>query len=318
MLNFSTHFHLNIRGHRDIEFVDVPMDTDVKLFIDPGLVESGNDSFSRACATSMKTYFDNVFECCRQEDYSGLRRLFACCAEINSTHLGNSQNHPCGRGASEDILMTVFTDMIEQGLFKQGIILTPSDIHVLAQNFDKDRMSDLLTNVLQHHLVSFTNSVCEEIGLAQNSVPRGGFWNVEVGQWSLGTWTLPIADTGPVLLVPKGFVSKSYHYTTGGYISKYLLEYRKEYHLNTRSDLCHEREMKNGARKLVPPTKAELRAKELAGRPYKGHAVDFALKNPDTMARFRAERASEFADGEFTLSDHELDMLLYADKFRSA
>ena len=318
MINFSSEFNLNISGHRDIEFVDVPVDTDVRLFIDPGLIESGQDPFSRACAADMKAYFDSVFECCRREDYTELRRLFACCAEINHTHLGNSQNRPCGRGASEKILMDIFTAMIEQRLFEQGIILSPCDVYVLARNFDKDRMSDLLTNVLQHQLVRFTNHVCDTMGVPQSRVSGGRFWDAEAQQWCIGSWRLPVVGINPIILVPKWFVSQSYHYTTGGYISKFLLEYRKQYHLDTRSDLCHEREMKNGTLKLVPPTKAELRAKELAGQPYKEHAIDFVLNNPDTMDRFLTERVARFKEGEFTLSDHELDMLLYTSRFRSA
>lgn len=318
MVNFSNYFHLSITGHKDIEFIDVPVDTDVKLFLDPGLIKAAAENFSKTCTDVIKSYFDTTFQCCRSKDYPNLSRLLNHAAEPNETHLGNSVDHPQGRGASEEILFTVFSDLINRGLFERNVIHHPCDIYVFAPNFDKDRMSDLLTNILRDLLSQFTEQQCNKHGIPLNGERIGCFWDYLGNQWQTRHWRLPLAYGKPVLLVPKSFVSRNYHFSTSSYISKYLLEYRQRYHLDNHTYLCYERELKDGRKKLMPPKKKDIKAVEYSGVQWKQEAIDFACKNPDTMLRFGREREKSFTDGFYFMSDYELDLMLYSDKFKTA
>lgn len=318
MVNFSEYFNLPIHGHRDIDFIDVPVDTDVKLFLDPALIEAGTDEFSRWCANSIKSFFDAAFYFCHTRNLRDLRILLRHSAEPNETHLGLSVAQSRGRGASEEILFNVFSELIERGLFARGAVLHPCDICVLAPNFDKDRMSDLITNILRNHLSRFTEQQCLKHGVPLDGVREGYWWDEQATAWEEKQWLAPMAYSKPVLLVPKHFVSWRYHFDTSTYISRYVLTYRQEHHLNKRTELCHKRELKNGHERLSPPTKKELKVIELSGTPGKVHALGFAYAHPDTMRHFGAARLKMMAEIDYTLTNQQLDELLYAGKSKLA
>lgn len=318
MKNFSTCFGLHIDSHSEIDFVDVPVNTDIRLYLDPTLIKVGSDSFARWCADGIDSFFGVVFRACATEDMKTLRYLLDHSAEPNESHLGSSQRHSMGRGASLGILYPVFTGLISQGLFARGVVTKPSDICVLAPNFDMDRMSDLLTNILRNQLSEFTIAQCQKLGIPMNGTRRGYCWEEGDGTWASRKWRCPVVDGKPVLLVPKTFVSRRYYLDTESYIRQQLLTFLQREHLANRSSLCHRRERKDGSIIITKPTKEEVRRTDLAGMPSKQAAASFACEHPDSLHQFNASRWARFLETDFSLSDQELDMLLYPDRFQTA
>ena len=317
MKNFSTYFNLPIHSHREIDFVDVPVDTDIELFLDPTLIEVRSDSFSQWCSVGIDSFFGAVFQACTAENMEILRYLLDHSAEPNESHLGHSVNRSMGRGASLGILYPVFSGLIRQGLFLRGAVTVPNDICILAPNFDKDRMSDLVTNILRNQLSEFTITQCQKWGVPLDGIRWGYCWEEGDGTWARRRWQCPVAYGKPILLIPKEFVSCNYHLGTASYIQQQLLAYLQREHLINRSPLCHQHPLKDGSVKLTPPTKKELRHADLAGVPGKQAAASFACKHPDSLPRFNASRRARFVETDFSLSDYELDMLLYPDRFQT-
>lgn len=311
MNNFSHYFNMPISGHCDIDFVDIDTATDTELFLDLGLIEAGTDTFSRWCAQSVSTFFDAVFDCCRLGDKARLTELLEHSSETNDTHLGYSEERPVGRGASLNILFPIFDHLMQEGLFAADAIRNPNDIRVLAKNFDSDRMSDLLTNILRDQLYVFTATQCAKWGIPMLGTRMGWCWDPEARRWFRHTWKCPLIEGKPILLVPKWLVSRWCHCDTEDFIRHYLLPYRQKYHLDHNTPECHRRTLKNGTQKISPPTKKELRSKELSGSPLKEHAVAFARANPWTLSEFESDRVRRYLEHDLRLSDRELDCLLY-------
>lgn len=318
MKNFSTCVGLHIESHREIDFVDVPVNTDIGLYLDPALIEAGSDSFSRWCSDGIDSFFDTVFRACAAEDLQTLRYLLGHSEEPNESHLGSSQRRSMGRGASLHILLPVFSDLIRQGLFARGVVTDPNDICVLAPNFDQDRMSDLLTNILRNQLSEFTIDRCRKLGIPMEGVRHGYCWEEGDGSWACRNWRCPVVDGKPVLLVPKTFVSRSYHMGIESYIRQQLLTFLQDEHLANCSPLCHRHERKDGSVVISKPTKEEVRRTDLAGVSGKRAAASFAREHSDSLRQFNATRRARFLETDFSLSDRELDMLLYPDRFRTA
>lgn len=318
MTNFCTYFDLDIHSHEEIDFVDIPIDTDIGLYLDPTLIEAGADTFSRWCTAGIDSFFTAVFRACAAEDKETLLRLLSHSAEPNESHLGSSQRRSMGRGASLGILYPVFSDLIHQGLFAQGAVTVPNDVCVLAPNFATDRMSDLLTNILRNQLSEFTISQCRKLGIPMEGIRHGYCWEESNGTWARRSWPCPVAHGKPVLLVPQMFVSRSYHLGTDSYIREQLLTYLQREHLLNRSSLCHRKLRKDGTVRIVKPTKKEVRHAELSGVPSKQAAASFAREHPDSLLRFNANRRARFLEEDFSLSAHELDVLLYPDRFQTA
>lgn len=63
-INFSNHFSrkfgLNISGHEEISFIDIYLTTDVKLYIDPTLIELVEDHWSNEAERVINDFFTIV------------------------------------------------------------------------------------------------------------------------------------------------------------------------------------------------------------------------------------------------------------------
>ncbi len=57
MLNISDYFGFGCKGHENFNFVDVDLSDDIRLFIDPLLIEGADDPWSReANAVKLSLY----------------------------------------------------------------------------------------------------------------------------------------------------------------------------------------------------------------------------------------------------------------------
>jgi hypothetical protein len=64
---FSDHFHLN-KQQSQLDFVDIPLDTDISLYVDPyALNVSGND-WLRECGNIVVSFFDYFLGVIRKSD----------------------------------------------------------------------------------------------------------------------------------------------------------------------------------------------------------------------------------------------------------
>jgi hypothetical protein len=106
--HFSGHFGLNISGHVDIDFIDINLNTDTHLYLDPCLLEGSADIFSKDCTEIINSFFDKIFDCCEQHDLDKLYSLLEFAHEPNETKLGISQNQSMGRGTTAEALFAIY------------------------------------------------------------------------------------------------------------------------------------------------------------------------------------------------------------------
>ena len=69
-----TSFNINKKSHCEIEFVDIILTKDLKLFIDPTLIETWDSKWAASAQLVMKSYFDNLFDAYRNHD--GLHKIY--------------------------------------------------------------------------------------------------------------------------------------------------------------------------------------------------------------------------------------------------
>ena len=61
VIHISEKFNLKINGHEDINFIDIDEREDVKLFIDPYVIQALPDEFCISARKSIDTFFQEVF-----------------------------------------------------------------------------------------------------------------------------------------------------------------------------------------------------------------------------------------------------------------
>jgi hypothetical protein len=319
-MNITEKLGLNTKGHIDIDFIDINLDTDISLYLDPTLINGLPTEWCMEASKVITNFFDNIFACCQSKDYSKLNTLIEFGKEPNETKLGQSVSQSRGKGSKPESLYKIFKSVSDQCFIEKGMIKNPPELCLFVKNFAEDRMSDLITNIIRKQLYEFTVSQCEKysIDLALEAQFIGRYWNAEQNRWEKLIKRPLMIDGSKVLLVPKIIVRKKLIVSVAQYIQKQVLTHRQAYHLDTRTGLVHERYSKKKGYYLAPPTKKEVYAKEIKGCDHKEYARIFTEKNPRVIDEFRNQRVKETEILEYVLSDYELDYYVYGKKVRTA
>lgn len=316
---FSEYFDLkNVDGHSSIDFIDIDIVNDTKLFIDPSLIEGSNDIWCNEASILINSFFNNVFECYGDtEEKERLMELLNYGHEPNETKLGLSESKSKGKGTSDEGLYQIFKDIYKRDLVNKKLIEKPMDLCVFVHDFDKDRMSDLVTNILRKKLCDFTLMQCKKhnFDISDNEINIGKSWNYKLECWEDVVSRVPLVNDEPILLVPKKIVRRNYIYSVNEYLNKKVLEHRQQYHVENNTELAQLKYSKARGEYIAPPSKRTIREKEICETPSKDYVTEYTINNPELIIEFREEAKRRIKLGDYTLRDEELDELLYKEIF---
>jgi hypothetical protein len=311
-MHFSHFYKLNIRGHEDIDFVDVNLKTDIRLFLDPYIIDHTYDSFSRECTAAINSFFRCIFDCCKSGDDYLLAELLDFGHEPNETKLGLSRGQSCGKGASQEILYNTFKKISRSHFLEDGLIQDPMDICLFVENFAEDRMSDLITNIIRKKLYDFTKLQCNKhsIILSDTKEIIGCWWNPQTLSWETIVDYPLKANNRKLLLVPKIFVSPKYFYSVGLYLRHKILPQRQEYHKINETSLAKIK-FKHGLIIYDKPNKKDVYAAEVKGTRHKFFAENYSRENPSALMEFRQIMNQRALLPGVRLTDDDLDRIVY-------
>jgi hypothetical protein len=135
---------------------------------------------------------------------------------------------------------------------------------LLIPGIDKDRVSDIATNIIREPLIEYTQQVAEHYGIPlRSAVDSGPLWDRDAGRWTGRFERLPVTPEGKLLLVPKAIVRKKLDFNGSEYLNHYLLTYIQDVELAAGSELV--RLLKSGERRA--PTKKALKSKYGTAKP---------------------------------------------------
>ena len=210
MASITTFF--GITGH--VPFVDVDVESDTKLFLDPALIafysrEDGlagkADQMLRDYSALLCTLITSSSAADRQRAYEMLMNL----NEPRETRLGMSAEGFNGHGVD-----TYFRDKIGEALtgdlralIAVGVFHWIGALPLFVEDFDRDRMSDMTTAIIRGSLIDFTEEMIRRYPQFQAHghllVPHTmKVWDPMDHQWKERTVRLPHAGGHPLLLVP--------------------------------------------------------------------------------------------------------------------
>lgn len=306
LLKISERFNLGV-NQKELDFVDIDTDKDIRLYLDPCWVHLGEDQWSRDASATLIGFFNYVIELYDTNQIDEARKLFDFAHEPNETCFGVSRNRPQGTGASEEMLSELFETVLQQDLIGLGLIERLEDMKVFVENFGPDRLSDLVTNIIRKHLVDYTIEQCNlhNIPLSEDVEVIGCYWNNEERCWEdCVDYSLKI-DNQIRLLVPKRIAVKVYRYSATQYCTHHVLTRRQEEHLAQNSGLVTH--TKDGTAKV---SKVSIREQEMkqTGRNEKQYVRDITRDNPELIEQFRYAIPNILRDPVKTnrLTDEEL------------
>lgn len=280
-MRVSEHFGL-LRGQPYLDFVDVDIEDDTKLFISPSAITLLPSDWGIACTGLITNFFERVLTAIRRKDDTEAIQLLSGLNEPNETHLGLSAGRSRGRAVGEGLAHKLWESLGQSEAVHHGLIEKLEDSILLVPRIGPDIISDITTVVLREPLIEYTQAVCQAYGIPLTpDVVSGRLWNPTTEAWFEKYVELPTTGNKRLLLVPKAIVRQRSEYDAGEYFHHYILTILQQEELNANSALVQM--LKNGQRRV---TKKALTEKYGTG---KSVIVEQTILHPDALRLYRED-----------------------------
>lgn len=244
-----------------LDFVDVRLDTDVPLFIDPTALNLLDTEWGAKCRGLIHDYFSLVLEDISNGEHDKAKSLLAQLSEPNETHLGLSRRHSRGHGMGKGLADKMWQALNGSSAVRTGLITDLEDTALLIDGIASDVISDIVTNIIREPLLEYTVEMANQYGIPLQLRGTRKLWSTQAKKWIAKDMYQAITTVHGreqrLMLVPKAIVRKSISFDAGDYYNKYLLEQLQDEDVNQGL----VRILKNGEHR--PPTKASIKEQHL-------------------------------------------------------
>lgn len=298
-MRVSEYYNLGLnQGYLD--FVDVPLDTDIPVFVDPSAIRNLNSIWGAECISLLQNFFTCVLGHLRDGNVIEARKLFSNLNERNEFHLGLSTGESKGHAIGEKYARLMLSAIQNSPASTTGLLEDLEDTCLLIRGVGPDLISDAICNIIRGPLIKYTQDVCNFYDIPiQPGVVSGMMWEGTTESWTESFVDLPIVDESPLLLVPRSIVRIRFSFNAQRYYRHYLLPEMQRFELNANTALV--RILKDGSRK--PPTKKRLMEIHGSG---KNAIIQQTERFQETFARYKREARIRVDE---IVSDAELESL---------
>ena len=275
---FSQHFGLR-ETQAELDFVNVPLDGDIPLFLDPFALSRRTDRFSQDCHRAITAYFQALIDAIRAKREDTANELLRNLREPNETRFGFSKNQPKGVGIGQHQARQIFEALRGSSAVKTGFLSSLEECELMIVGISRDKVSDLTTNVLRGHLVDYTQEQCKLHGVAMQNIAMPPIFDSQALVWGSRYVDLPVADEKPIMLVPKSLVRFAPAYNHGSYYQHFVLNYLQTEELNAHTGLVR-----------ILKTGNEVVYKKDVARKFpctKEFLYNFSRENPKILEEYR-------------------------------
>ncbi|MGB3593635.1 MAG: hypothetical protein WA994_05660 [Ornithinimicrobium sp.] len=280
MARVTQYFGLQL-GQGDVDFVDVDVDGDVPVYIDPTAIRNQQGEWAEECILLLGSFFKELLGAIKQNDTSRLESLIFPLVEPNETHLGDSSGKSRGRSlGSKSKAQELISTLQKSKAVASGFLTDLEDTALMVDGIDKDIISDITTCVIRRQLIDYTQQQARFHNIAMQVQHSGPMWNRETLEWESSLLKLPRAADDKLLLVPRSTVRAKLTVDKGTYYRGFLRpHYEHEELSNPTSAMV--RLLKDGERR-VNKTKLD----EKLGQT-KTDIVNQTQAHPDALAKYK-------------------------------
>tara|TARA_R110002167_G_scaffold154760_4_gene349050 strand:+ start:6676 stop:8112 length:1437 start_codon:yes stop_codon:yes gene_type:complete len=285
-LRFSEFYKLN-KTQAYLDFVDIDLETDLAIFIDPVSLKSLKTPWGAEISYFLKHYFTAVLDCIKSGKDDEAKHLLTGLSESNEFHLGYSAQKSRGHAFGTKSAALVWKALTQSKAAKSGLLEDLEDTALLIHGIGPDMISDAICNIIRGPLIKYTQDMCKyyDVPLEPN-IPSGLIWDVDSSNWRQEQVQLPVAGKyGKVLLIPKLLARHRMNVDAGGFYTHYILPAMQQEHLLNKSALVQN--LKNGS---VIVTKKSLREKY---GETKLNIVDQTVIRPEIFKEYKNEKNSK-------------------------
>jgi hypothetical protein len=272
-----------------LDFVDVAMETDTPVFIDPSALLLLDTDWGHECVALIQHFFGCVLAAIKAGDTKRAVSLLAELHEPNETRLGLSKAKPAGRALGPELAGRLRAALAGSEAVQSGLLTDLEDTILMIEGIGADLISDITTNVIRWQLVIYTQAISAYLGIPMERVWAGGpFWDPAAESWRRELVELPkAAGHRPLLLVPKAIVRLRMDYDPDEYYDDYIIPLLRDQEIDAGSSLVHV--LKNG--------KTRVTKKDLVAKFGRGKAVNELItqSHPKLLTTYRKDKRRHIA-----------------------
>lgn len=300
----SSFFNLN-KLQSELEFLDVRLDTDVKLYIDPSSFALLDNNWGRECTKLIRDYFQKVINYIKQGNKNKSLELLSGLREPNEIHLGSSKGYSTGKGLGNSRANKLYDSLSTSKAVSTGLLVDLEQTAFMIDGIGPDMISDTVANIIRKKLIEFTQMMCKKYDIQTSKVNSGLILDLDKECWENTKVDLPGAKSPKgnyekLLLIPKELVRR-----TPGY------EARK-FNNDNIIPIIIKRDFSKGLGQLVngslKPYTKEMIKKRQRGQSIKSINRDFLMENPEVLSEYMKPRPSlsRMSDAELSKIIDEL------------
>lgn len=271
-----------------LDFVDIDIDLDFPLYIDPVGFINPRDDFAEKCQNDLQDFFEAVLKQIANGKHDKGTELLEGLREPNETHLGVSEGEPRGRGLGPKQAQQVMESLRRSPAGKSGLLKDLTDIALFIDGVGADKISDMTTNIIRRHLIEYTQQQFELHNQPiTGTVPTGVLWDTGNGRWITDEFDkIPIVNGKRVLLVPKRYVRwrGGLQQASSQYYNHFVTNFIRDEQLRTNGRLVEVIKTRKGFKRIVP--KSVIKEEYPLTKPF---LAEFSANNPKEYGKFRLQ-----------------------------
>lgn len=308
-MRLSQAFDLD-KEQAELDFVDIELEGDLPLFVDPFALSIRKDGWSYHCTQHIVSFFQTAIDAIRADNSQRARQVLANLSEPNETRLGLSQGEPSGRGVSGKQAFDLYEALADSEAARTGVLSEIAECDLFIPGIGPDKISDITTNVIRGPLIEYTQKQCELHGIPlRENVSAGKIWNMDIQGWTSVYASLPIWNGRRILLVPKASVRFRMCLDSQEYYNHFMLNFLQAEHLEAGTSLV--RVLQNGKRIVTKKSLKEV-------YPYSKQALyEFTKLHPDVLDRYKEIESQEREESDRKL-DEDFDEAALCDGLSTA
>ena len=199
----NDHFGLAFT-QQEVDFAIPLLDEDIPLYVDPFLLwksPSQQDQSLHTSIVSSFNHFGHLAKLGKQQEAANMLIQISECSEVGLGTAHNKAGRPIGTKTANDIL-SLFT-LIPQ--IKLGGLEHIEEIQMFVDQISKDRISDLICNLIKSFLIDFTIDQCSKLGIPTEDVTLSSVFDYPSKKMKSETVRLPVnpQNKKPAIFVPK-------------------------------------------------------------------------------------------------------------------
>jgi len=238
---FSEFF--NLPQNVDFDFVDIYAFQDIPLFLDPYGISAMGTKWANDCETQIATYFQYLVDSIKAGDKRTTSKLLSALHEVDEVALGYSSGEPSGRGIGPKQAKEIQLAFETSAAAQSGDIKDIADCALMIPGINRDKISDITSNILKKQLIEFTQQQCRKYSIPIRRVAVNAFDYDRFNFVSYFT-ELPVINEKPKILLPINSVRQDPELSKDKYYRNFVIEFLRAEHQHAGDSLASV--LKNG------------------------------------------------------------------------